>query len=209
MLRRLRFSLLKHFNENIFLYFLVLSVFVIGIVAGSFSIKILNQYQKEELTSYIQGFFTILNIEKIDNWLLFKNSLFSNLKTIFLLWVFGVTVIGIPFILGVLAIRGYILGFTVGFFISEFGFRGLILSISAILPQNVIMVPALMIIGVISLNFSLTVFRRKKITISDFLRLFLVYTMIIYLLSLFIVIGCFVESYINPVFLKVISTYAK
>ena len=48
----------------------------------------------------------------------------------------GLTVIGAPVVLGIVFLRGFVLGFTIGFIIDELYVRGLILSLSSVLPTT-------------------------------------------------------------------------
>ncbi len=78
--------------------------------------------------------------------ILYQSILDNVLKTAALLFVLGLTVIGAPLVLGIVFLRGFVLGFTVGFLIQETSLNGLILAAAAVLPpHNVVAVPAIMI----------------------------------------------------------------
>ncbi len=92
--------------------------------------------------------------------ILYQSILDNVLKTAALLFVLGLTVIGAPLVLGIVFLRGFVLGFTVGFLIQETSLNGLILAAAAVLPpHNVVAVPAIMIAAGGALAFASTAFQ--------------------------------------------------
>jgi len=182
---------------------------MIGISAGAITIRVLNINQKQELISFLDSFFKILNQDYIDSGILLKHSILNNLQTLITMWLLGIIVIGIPIIMGVVILRGFVIGFTVGFLVSELGFKGFLFAILAILPQNLFIIPGIIIISVVSINFSIMILRNKlsKNNRYRFSKELINYTVTILILSSIIIIGSLVEAYITPVFMKLISGY--
>lgn len=206
---RIRDIFYRHFQNNFFLYLLVVTCLLIGISAGAITINVLNNSQKQQLISFLDAFFKILNEEGINSFLLLKQSFINNIQTAATIWILGVIVIGIPVIIGVIILRGFIIGFTVGFLFDEFGLKGLLFSLLAILPQNIFIIPGLVIITVISISFSLNIIKNKikRNSRYSFVREFLVYSTTILIISSVLIIGSIIEAYITPVFMKLISGY--
>src|SRR5690554_691876 len=115
-------------------YFLVTLFFMIGISSGAFTTKSLSNAENRELITYFESFFKIIDFNTIDRFELLKQSLFNNLQTGILIWILGITVVGIPLILLIIAIRGFIIGFTVGFLLKQMGIKGLVFSLFSLLP---------------------------------------------------------------------------
>lgn len=183
--------------------------FIIGISSGAFTLKALGEQHKRELISYMQGFFQILSQRSINEFLVLKQSIINNLQTGILIWILGVTIIGIPFILLIVAIRGFIIGFTVGFLIEQMGLMGFSFSILAILPQNLFIVPGILIIAVIGISFSVMIIKSKlnRNYQVDIIRQFILYSTIIGSIFLLILIGSIIEAYITPIFMQLLSRY--
>ena len=122
-------------------------VFVIGVSAGAFTVNGLSSLQRDELKNYLQGFLQLLDNQKTDSTELFKISLLENAKLIGVLWVLGITIIGIPFIYIIILLRGFITGFSAGFIIETLGMKGVFFTIAALVPKEIIIIPCLIALG--------------------------------------------------------------
>ena len=87
-----------------------------------------------------------------------------------LLWFAGTTIIGIPIVLGVIMFRGFCLGYTIASCVYVLGKIKAIMFISiTILLQNIIFIPAIMILGVSSKKLYKSIVkdrRRENIKLS-------------------------------------------
>lgn len=208
MLTKLKRSFFDYIKENLFLYFIAILILVVGIVSGSISVKALNVQQKDNLINYINLFFQKVDINALNSKLVLKYSILNNLKLVSLIWVLGLTIIGIPFVMLILFIKGFILGFTVGFLIDELGFTGILFSTISLFPQNIIIIPSIVIIGVSALSFSLILLKNKRGTEKySIIQQVTGYTILVSLMALIIILGCFIEAYISPVFMKMMLPY--
>jgi stage II sporulation protein M len=125
-----------HVAKNKSTYFFLLVAFVIGVSAGAFTVNGLSTAQKDELTSYFQGFLGLLNNQSVDSSELFSTSLLENLKVVLVLWVLGVSIIGIPFIYLLIGIKGFVTGFSSGFIITAIGMKGVLFTLFAMLQKK-------------------------------------------------------------------------
>lgn len=196
----------KQIRNNLPLYFFVLVFFVAGIAAGAFTVDALSSMQKEELVSYFQSFFSILDKEPVQSATVFKQSFLNNSQFVLIIWVLGITVIGIPLILMIVGIKGFIIGFSVSFLVEGMGLRGLLFALAAVLPQNLLIVPGILVAGVLGISFSISMLRRKKSkTKKSFSSELTVYSFNILLALLILFVGSLIEGYITPVFIKLFS----
>jgi stage II sporulation protein M len=209
MIRRLNELLSRHIKENIGVYFTVTLFFAIGISIGAFTVKALDDVQKQALIKYLQGFFQILTSKKVDSLVVLKQSAKNNLQTVFVLWILGITVIGIPITLLIIGIRGFIIGFTVGFLLDGLGIKGFFFTILAILPQNLIIIPCIIGISVISVNFSVMLIKDRlaKRWTRNYWEKFFSYSLFIVVVLGISVCGSLIEAYITPIFIKLLSSY--
>ena len=182
---------------------------MVGISSGAFTVKALSDQHKGELIRYMQSFFQVLNQKSFNEFSVLKQSLVNNLQTGILTWILGVTIIGIPLILLIIVIRGFIIGFTVGFLIEQMGLKGFLFSIFAILPQNLFILPGIIVIAVIAISFSVMIIKNKlnKNYQVDMVKQFMLYSTIITMVFLVILMGSIVEAYITPIFMRFISHY--
>lgn len=209
LFRKIREIAGRHIHGNLVIYFIVIMFLLIGISAGAFTVKALSDVQKQELIGYLRSFFQFINENSYDTFSILKQSLLNNIQTGVLIWLLGITIVGIPFILLLISLRGFIIGFTVGFLVEQMGIQGLFFALCAILPQNILIIPCLISIAVIGISFSLMIIKNKlmKTYKTDMMRQFVIYSTIIACLFSIILLGALVESYITPILMKFVSSY--
>src|SRR5690606_34546551 len=113
----------------------------------------------------------------------------------------GVSIIGIPFIILVIGIRGFITGFSSGFLIKSLGARGILFSAIAILSKEIIVIPCIIALGVNGINFSLNIISSRsirRITKDDLKTNFAAYSAATIFYSSILFIGILLEAYITP-----------
>src|SRR5690554_6831485 len=86
----------KNIKDNFILYFVLVIILMVGISAGAITINVLNGEQSQSLISFLNSFFKVLSQEKIESFALLMQSLANNFQTIVLIWILGITVIGVP-----------------------------------------------------------------------------------------------------------------
>jgi len=197
-----------YFRRNIIQYIFLSIILIIGIIAGSVTVNFISEIQTENIQSYLNGFLANVNNISVNYSSIFYLSMSNNMKTAVLLILLGLSVVGIPFILGIILFRGFVLGFTVGFLIEELGSKGLILSILSIFPQNLIMIPCIISIGVTGLTFAITVIKnRVKNYRENYSQMVSGYMLLNLFFSFLLVISGLIEGYISPIFIKFFSNY--
>ncbi|MGI6425597.1 MAG: stage II sporulation protein M [Tepidanaerobacteraceae bacterium] len=199
---------IDYFKENMGKYVFLTIILIIGIIIGSITVNMISQIQVENILSFINGFLANINNLSVDRHFVFYVSLSNNLKTALILILLGFSIIGFPFILALISFRGFVLGFTVGFLIKQMGTKGIILSVLSILPQNLIILPCIISIGVASLTFALTIIKSKmKNYQENYLQLVTGYLLLNLFFSIILVMAGLIEGYISPVFIKVYTNY--
>ena len=145
-------------------YFIVITIFGIGIFLG---VMFINQAKdKSEVEKYINTYVDeTKSIQNGDYFSELQKDIKSNITLVLLLWFAGTTIIGIPIVLGVIMFRGFCLGYTIASCVYVFGrIKALIFISITILLQNIIFIPAIMILGVSSIKLykSIVKDRRKE-----------------------------------------------
>lgn len=201
--------LLKHFQDNFLIYFILSIIFAIGIVIGAITIKVLRTEQIDNILVFLNSFFKAMEGNKFDSVSILKQSIIDNFKTIGLVLGTGLIIIGIGIIPIIIIFRGFAIGFTVGFIVNEFGFKGFLFSILGILPQNLLIIPGIISISSIGMALSINNLKRRNlgfrnsrhnIGIIDHLFLILFFIIII-------LIGTFIEAFVSSNFLSTLSNY--
>lgn len=197
-----------HLTNHIFLYLFSFLAFLIGSSLGAYTVKTLGIYELRELVEYLDNFLQGMTAWQINSIVVTQDAVINNLKFVLLIWFLGLTVIGIPIILGIIVIKGFILGFTVGFLFIEKSYFGLLISIFGILPQNLFYVLGLIIGGVSALIFSLNLIKgtlgKKSFSVS---QAFISYILLLFFLIGLIIIGGLIEGFVAPLAMKIIISY--
>lgn len=211
MLANIKSIISMHFSRHVTLYFIVVLCFSIGIASGVFSVKALSQIQKEQLIDYlVTSFKATLGTGQTDNLQIFSHSLINNCKTIAAVWILAISIYGFPLIFLMSGVRGFALGFTIGFLIENIGYKGILFTVVSILPQNLIIIPVIICLCVVSIDYSMEVIKNRKANKyikKEKFRNFVKYNLVLLFLFLIAVLGSLVEGYISPIFLKGILGY--
>lgn len=128
----------------------------------------------------------------------FRQAALRNTLPLGVMYVAGLTVIGMPVVAGVLFLRGYALGFTGGFLVQRKGMYGFGLVLTEIIPQNVIIMVVFIIGAVASLSFSLLLIRRGFHPETAVFPWFLRYTGMMALLAAAALGAGVIEAYVVP-----------
>lgn len=199
-----------HYLRKHVLTYTILSVMLIlGVIFGALSAKVLPDEEKSELaqdlTAFFRGFGETMQVAAVSA---SQQGFYGNLKTVFIGWLLGLSVIGAPGIGVLLFLRGFTIGFTVGFLVLQMASRGVLLAFVSVLPQNLFIIPALILSFESSLTFA-------KIVIEDRFRSNRIPLYPQFLLSCITLVGALallgiasiVEGFITPVFIELISRH--
>ena len=153
----------EHVANNKKEYVIVSILFVIGIFLGVFFINNVGQEPKTLITEYLNQFIQKLkSIEDLNLIELLKTSIGQNIMLAIGLWFFGTTIIGIPVVFGIVAYRGFCLGYTIAACISIMGIsKGIIFVLILLLLQNLLVIPAILALAVSGIKLYKSIMRDK------------------------------------------------
>lgn len=196
----------EYLRENMGIYILIICLFVVGVLAGALAVRGLDESQRLALNSYFNYFVESFNDpETMNQGAIFRDSLKLNFQYLFLTWILGIFLFGYPLISGLVALRGFSVGFTVGFLVERASFRGILFSMGSVLPHNLLVIPAIVVIAVTGFSFSWLRFRgyleKRPCSIREHIG---PYTLMVFLVGLVLFLGVLTEAYISPVFVKLL-----
>lgn len=156
--------LLGHIENNKKEYIIVTIVFLLGIVLGVFFVNQISETESEDVTSYLNNFiYSLKGDSQIDKGQLLKNSIINNIQLAIVLWFVGSTVIGIPLVYGIVAFRGFSLGYTIAIAIAILGnVKGLFFCLSSVLFQNIIFIPCVLGLAVSGIKLYKSIIKDKR-----------------------------------------------
>ncbi|MED3571777.1 stage II sporulation protein M [Cytobacillus praedii] len=195
----------NHFREHSSIYLFVVVLFLMGVIFGAIIVNSLSFTQKEDLFYYLSQFFGQVsdgNVAAAND--LFKQSFFHNTKFIGVMWILGISIIGLPVILILLFMKGMVVGFTVGFLVNQMGWDGFLLSFVTVLPQNLIIIPVFIVASTISVAFSLKMISRqflKKVG-QPIMPMLGRYMFALVIAVLFLCAAAGIEALLSPILMK-------
>src|SRR5690625_5812214 len=196
---------MNHFKENITIYIFMTTLFLIGIIFGAIVVNSMTFIQKQDLYFHLERFLNQLNGElTFENIDILKRSFFYHVKYLLLLFLLGLTIIGLPIIWVLIFIKGLVVGFSVGFIVNQLGLNGLLIATLSIAPQNIIIIPVYIIAASLSMIFSLGLLYKiiGHSTSLSVIKPFMQYTFIFIILIGCAFISTLIETYVSNEALK-------
>ena len=108
ILNRTKRSIMNQKKKYLFLAVIT----VIGIVSGILFIFFISKEDKSLVKNELSDFITYIQSNKINYMASFLNGILANLTYLIVFWLLGISIIGIPIIIFLLFLKGFILGFS-------------------------------------------------------------------------------------------------
>ncbi|MBQ7136770.1 MAG: stage II sporulation protein M [Bacilli bacterium] len=203
-LKRTSNSIIKQKKVYVFL----ISLITIALVSGIFFWFMLSNDDKILITSELTNFFNCIKKgTSINYWGSLLNSIITNLLYIILIWLLGISIIGLPIILIMIAIKSFIIGFSISSIIAVYGFKGILGSIVYIFPHQIGFLLLLLLLGFYSISFCIKLFKylflkqiiNFKVVMRRYLKILILSVLIAVMLSLF-------ETLISTYLIKLFTT---
>lgn len=186
-------------NLSIFLIILL----IIGLIAGSIFSSILNTSDKILVNEHLNSFLTNIEQNKINTLETFKNNFFQDLFNSILIWLLGISVIGLPIIIIIYFSSSFILGFTIGSIITTFKLKGCLFAFIYVFPFEIINLLVFMLLVMYSMTFSFkmiySVLKKKTI---DFKIMINKYLIILFITIIINLVTAIYNSYFLPIIIK-------
>lgn len=199
--------IINHIKDNLKEYIIIALILLIGIVIGVFFVNNMNENQQKEINTYITSFTNSLKDgANINYGKLLKKSIGSNIILAFSMWLIGSTIIGFPIVIGIVAFRGFCLGYTISSSVAIWGtWKGSMFFVTSVLLQNIIFIPAIMALAVSSVKMYKSIMKdkhRENIK-AEILR----HTVFSTIMLALLILSSFIEAYISPNLLKMYIPY--
>jgi stage II sporulation protein M len=199
LLSKLKLTTFK--GQRIYLFLLI--IFIIGVIFGSIFITILSDTDKSTVTTQITSFFDQIQSNKIDYLGALKNSATSNLIYIVVIWLLGISVIGIPIIILMMFLKGFIIGFSIAAIVAKYKILGLLGALTYIFPHIIISILVIFMISFYALKLSFNLFRavveRKSINFNEIVSR---YSSVMLISIILMVVASLIEAFISPYIIK-------
>jgi len=196
------------FDKSLVIFLLVLGI--VGLVSGAFFVTVLNNTDTELVKNHLQNFVNNIENGNLDYLYVFKNNIFTNLFYVLIIWLLGISVIGLPILVIIYFSKTFILGFSIGSIISVYKLKGILFSIVYVFPGQVFNLIAIFILTMYSISFSIkliyAVFRKKTI---DFKFLINKYMLILVICAGVIILTSLYDTFLMPRLVSLLVPFIK
>ncbi len=195
----------NHLHASWWVYLLVFFFFIAGLLFGSIGVNVLEEKQLLSLGDFLEEGFAVYD-NGINYVLSTKQAVARNLFNQGKILLLGLTVIGFPVVLIIIFSRGFALGFTVVFLIKQKAFRGLLLTLFAVLPPALLSLPAYVLAAVSAFNFSLFLLKgansQNGTPTGEY---FWGYISVMVLIAVLLICSAFIEGYLSAFVIRLLS----
>ncbi len=194
----------KEFLKNNMTVFLIaLIIFVLSITLGAIVSLRLSADDIQELKEYIVPYLEDDIISKISFSDIFKTSAQNHLKFIITAAVGAVSLYTLPLFIFAFAIKGYQLGFTIGFISDNFGPKGIALALSSVIVFYLLSVPIYFLTFMIETTYVLK--KSKLYNGSKGKNSIFPYFIFLLIIYFFLCVFGLVESVLTPLIISFIN----
>ncbi|AJS57973.1 stage II sporulation protein M [Paenibacillus sp. IHBB 10380] len=203
-------SLRHSFKDLTTLYIFVAVLFLVGVIFGALMVNALSLEQQQDLARYLGNYFA--TVDQGDGMSL-QDTYWSiaglHLKWVGLIWICGLSVIGLPGILILDFLKGVLIGFTVGYLVGQFSWKGLLFAMVSVAPHNLLIIPVLLICSVAAITFSLHIIKNRVLMHhnNNFKRPFVRYVgLTLVMAALMLGISLF-ETWVTPAMMRWVTPF--
>ena len=186
--------------------FMVIIILFLGVISGAIFTNIIDLNDQKLVLEKISSFIANINNETINNIQAFKNSIITNISYSFIIWILGMTIIGIIINIFILYLKGFIFGFSLSAFIITYSYKGIILSILYTLFGQLLNLIVVMILTIYSTMFTLNLIKqiiKSKVT-NNIPKQFKNYSLIFLITLIISMISSISEAFLFPTLIKII-----
>lgn len=179
---------------------------LVGLCAGAFAVNNLSAGQTAELSDYMHGFSEIYANQSVSGGNLFVLAAGENLKSFGLLFLSGMTIIGLPMIYLLCGAKAFLCGFSMGVFLRAFGTRGIWISLLTLVPTDMLKLSAFLLLSVHAVVFSISMLKllSKKDLSVNFQKSIITFLKASFFAVLLLFAGILYESFVAPAALRVL-----
>ncbi len=186
-------------DKKVLIFLIIISI--IGIITGSIFITVLNENDKNTIYESLNTF--LAEYGHLNNkFSLFNNLVLNNMYTL-LIWILGISIIGLPIVILIIFFKSFLISFTISSFIMKYKTKGIILGIIYNIPHLIINLLVYLYLGVYSIKFSLNIidmlFNKRNI---DMKKTFSRYSVVLLFSFIMIILTSLYETYLMPIILK-------
>lgn len=186
--------------------FFVIIILFLGVTSGAIFSNIIDLNDRNLVIDKIQLFISNVHSGEINTLIAFKNSIITNISYSLMIWILGLTIIGVIFNVFLLYIKGFIFGFSLSAFIITYSYKGITLSLLYTVFGQLLNLLVIIILTIYSIMFTTNLLKQilKNKQNINLLRFFKNYSLIFLITIIISLISSLSETFLFPALTKLI-----
>lgn len=205
-------KIIKYLNETIkkekYLVIFNVCMFLIGLIIGSLFINFITKDDKGLLIEQVVVYLDNIKKLSVDVFGMnaFIGDFLNNIVQLVFIFIFGISMIGILFVIFLLFFKGFMLGTTVSIIIFKYGIKGILVALLYVFPSLVLNIIIYIFMSFFAINASIkfikALLKKDKL---DFRSFFGKYLLSFFISVLFIGISSLLNVFLTPLLLKLVT----
>lgn len=189
------------------LYLFLIGLMVTGLIAGILFWFVISKEDKLLVTKNLTNFFSCIKEGNSINYgASLLNSVVTSLIYVILIWLLGISIIGLPIILVMMATKSFIVGFSIAGIISSYGLKGIVGAFVYVFPHQIVFLLLLILLGFYASAFCIKLFKylflKQMINFKEAMRKYL---KILGISCLSVLVISLFETFISTYFIKLFT----
>lgn len=205
-LKKLKIPKIKLSNKNLFIF--LVSLFILSMITGICFYFYMNNTDKNAIINSINEFFTLPEVINYSKEL--KTNIFDYTFDFLLIWVLGLSVIGIVLILFIFFTEGFSLGFSIMSILATYKLKGLVGLLSYLFPTKIVYVIGLFILTMASCKISYKIIKmltsKQENNINKAMKIYLRILIISIILA---ILSALFKVFLEPFMIKFFTFFLK
>lgn len=193
------------------LYRIIITLIIFGIISGILFIFFISKESKTKALVSIKNFFDLMNTSTGINYgKSLLNTLVNNIGYVLLIWLLGISIIGLPITIVLAFMKSFIVGFSISSIISCYKAKGILGAFLYVFPHQIIILFIYLLLSFYSISFSIKLFKSLFLKQTINFRVVMQKYIKILLISLIgIIIVSLYEVFISTYFIKLFTMLLK
>ncbi|CCZ59537.1 stage II sporulation protein M [Clostridium sp. CAG:710] len=193
------------------LYRIIITLMIFGIISGILFIFFISKESKTKALVSIKNFFDLMNTSTGINYgKSLLNTLVNNIGYVLLIWLLGISIIGLPITIILAFMKSFIVGFSISSIISCYKAKGILGAFLYVFPHQIIILFIYLLLSFYSISFSIKLFKSLFLKQTINFRVVMQKYIKILLISLIgIIIVSLYEVFISTYFIKLFTMLLK
>lgn len=193
------------------IYRIIITLMIFGIISGILFIFFISKESKTKSLVSIKNFFDLMNTSTGINYgKSLLNTLVNNIGYVLLIWLLGISIIGLPITIVLAFMKSFIVGFSISSIISCYKAKGILGAFLYVFPHQIIILFIYLLLSFYSISFSIKLFKSLFLKQTINFRVVMQKYIKILLISLIgIIIVSLYEVFISTYFIKLFTMLLK